>query len=369
MRKIICSLLGCAALVSATDVSFKGSMTADLESNLDKSWVPHNSANQDITLTTRAAFDEKTAVELYITNYSTVTDTSTGATKASVVRSVEAGRSASFTDGDSRWGNLKFDGIQFQWEFSPLVTLQVGDLTWSGGSMNYYGYSWAQEYGTIMKETYVRGVGFQLGEDAQVSVGAPDANNKALWGYASYGWKVIQTDNEKWLLKPMGDLVFKNGGRNHRWTLGSESEYSRSMGDNHIAMKAAWGMRPYDGASSHTFLIEPSFNHKRFSLAGTFYQAKLARKNDSISLQTDIPEQQFAYLEPSVEITQKFSVGVSGEWHNPSLENTVGEYYACVPTFYLYPSEKMDITFWGKYQWMMHDGDLFGLGMSAKVNF
>jgi len=369
IRKFACSLLGCVALASATDVSFSGSMIADIESNLDHSWNPHNSANQDIDLTVRAQFDEKTAVELYITNYSTVTDSTTGESRASLVRSVEPGRAAEIVDDESRWGTLAFDGIQFQWEFSPLATLLVGDVSWSGGTMDYYGYRSTSDYGSVMKLTTVRGIGFQLGDDAVVNLGAPDANNKAVWGFASYSWRLLDLTNEKWLLRPMGDLVFKNGGRNHRWTFGVENEYSSSKDNHEVALKAAWGARPYNDGTTHSFLVEPSFKYKRVSVAGTFYQAKLARKDSSITLQTDIPEQQFAYLEPGVEITPKFSIGLAGEWHNPSLEDNAGEYYACVPTFYLYPSEKMSLTAWTKYQWMMRDGDVLGFGFSGEVQF
>jgi len=370
LRKLSLPLLAIFSLSQATEVTISGVMSADIENNLDASWKAHNSANQDITLTTRAQFDEKAAVELYITNYSTVTDSATGVTRASVVRSVEPGRSAEVANPNSRWGTLAFDGIQFQWEFLRKAKLLVGDMTYYGGSMNYYGYRWTQEYGTILKETYLRGLGFDLGGDGQIYVGAPDANNSAVWGYAGYSIPILKRTDEKFMIRPMGDLVFKNGGRQNRWTLGAETQYSRSISSNlNYGVSGAWGMIPYQNKSTHTFLVEPSIGYKEFSLAGTYYQALPSNKDSSIALQTSIPEEQFVSIEPSFSPHPKFSFGLGGEFHNPNKRIKGDDYFATVPTFYLYPAEKMSITFWTKYQWMMQAADVVKLGLSSEVKF
>jgi hypothetical protein len=368
LRKFALPLLAAAAFASATEVTFSGAMTADVENNLDKSWNSHNSANQDISLTTRAAFDEKTAVELYVTNYSTVLGADS-VLRPSVVRSVEDNRSARFDDGDSRWGSLVFDGIQFQWEFSRKAKLLVGDLTWSGGNMNYYGYRWAQEYGSIMKETYVRGIGFDLGGEGQIYLGAPDANNKAIWGFAAYSIPLSDRTDEKWSVRPMGDLVFKNGGRQRRYTLGVETQYSKSTGSLDYAINAAGAMIPNQDKKTYTLLAEPSFNYKNFSLGASLYQAFLANDDSTAASQSDIPEERFAYIEPGFKILPKLAFGLGGEYHDPSLKLDNDEYFACTPNVYLYPSEEMSVTLWSKYRWNMNAGDLLSVGLEAAVEF
>lgn len=369
-RKISLSLLAIASFASATEVSLHGSLSADIANNLDESWKSNNAANQDIDLTARAEFDDKTAVEVYLTNYSTtsVPGDSTGATQASVIRSVD-GRQASIDDPASRWGTWAFDGIQFQWEFYRKAKLIVGDLTWSGGGMNYYGYNWSQAYGTIMKEVTVRGLGFDLGDRGNVYLGAPDVNNKALWGYAGYTFPIVQRTDEKWSVRPMGDMVFKNGGRARRWTFGTETDYSRSLQDLNYGLHATWGAVPYHDNTTYTFLVEPSMNKGAFSIAATYYQAMLADDAIAAGEQVDIPSEQFFYVEPGISVHPKFSLGLGGEYHDFDLDSDGNEFWACVPTFYVYPSEEMSLTFWTKYQWMMKAADLVSFGVAAKAEF
>jgi len=371
LRKISLSLLAIASMATATEVTFSGAMSADVESNFSPSWKQVNSANQDLTLTTRAQFEEKTAVELRISNYSTVKNPlDTNQRIASVVRGVEPGRQAAISDSASRWGAMHFDGIQFQWEFSRMAKLIVGDLVYSAGQTSYYGYSWAREYGAIMKENRLRGLGFKLADQGEIYLGAPDANDRAIWGYATYGGSLIKRTDEKLFLRGLGDLVFKNGGRERRWTLGGEGEYSKAMTNYNYGGKLDFGLRPYAGTYTYTWLVEPSFSYKKFSLGATYYQALLAKQDSSVKLQTDIPEEQFVYVEPIISVNQKFSVGLSGEWHNPSTSVKDDDYVLASPTFYLYPAEKMTLTFWQRNEWETKNAHYsLGLGLSGQVNF
>lgn len=369
-RKISLPLLAIASFASAAEVSLHGTVEADLANNLDKSWKSNNSANQDIDLTVRSEFDEKTAVEVYITNYSTtpVPGDTTGATEASVIRSVD-GRQARIDDENSRWGSWAFDGLQFQWEFYRKAKFVLGDLTWSGGAMNYYGYSSSQEYGSISKDTWVRGVGFELGDRGSVYLGAPDANNHAVWGYAGYTFSLVDRTEEKWSVRPLGDMVFKNGGRERRWTFGTETDYSRSLQAWNYGIHAAWGALPYHSKTSYTFLVEPSLNIGDFSLAGTFYQALLGDEDAAAADQTDIPSEQFVYIEPGISVHPKFSMGLGGEYHDFDMDSDGNKFWAAVPTFYLYPSEEVSITFWTKYQWVIKGADLMSFGVAGKAEF
>lgn len=363
-------MLAIASLASATEVSLHGVLNADIANNLDESWKSNNAANQDLNLTTRAEFDDKTAVEVYFTNTSTtsVPGDSTGATQESVIRSVD-GRQASIADPNSRWSSMAFGGIQFQWEFYRKAKLLLGDLTWSGGGMNYYGYSWSKAYGTISKEVTVRGIGFGLGDRGNVYIGAPSVNNDALWGYAGYTFSLVNRTEEKWSVRPMGDMVFKNGGRARRWTFGTETDYSRSTQSMDYGMHAVWGAIPYHDNTTYTFLVEPSMNIGNFSLAGSFYQAMLADDKIAAGDQVDISSEQFFYVEPGISVHKKFSMGLGGEYHDFDLDSKGNEFWACVPTFYLYPSEEMSITFWTKYQWMMKAADRVSFGVSGKAEF
>lgn len=368
MKKHLLPAIVLASFAQAAEVSFSGSMSADYSNNMDESWKPHNSANQDISLTTQIAFDEKTSVELYLASRSTVLDADSNRI-TSVVRSVEDGRSAKLDDSESRWGNIAFYGIQFQWEFSRYASLLVGDMTWSGGAMNYYGYSSSVNYGSITKDVTVRGIGFDLGGEGEVYLGAPDANNSAVWGFASYTFAMTDRTDEKWMVRPLGDMVFKNGGRARRWTLGVETQYSKSTQTIDYAISAAAGMIPFKDKKTYTLLAEPSMSYKSFSIGATLYQAFLANADSAISLQSDIPEERFASLEPSFKIHPKASIGLGGEYHDPSLQDDQDEYAACVPSVSLYPSEEMEITLWSKYRFQLEGADLFSVGVAASVEF
>lgn len=352
----------------SAEVSFSGKLLADVENNLDTSWDSHTSANQDLSLTTRVEFGEKTAVELYMASYSTVLDTTDSTRTPSIVRGAEPGRSAKFSDADSRWSGLLFDGIQFQWEFSRQAKFLIGDMTWSAGKTSYYGYN-ADEYGSIMGETTVRGLGFDLGGQGQIYLGAPDANNQALWGFAGYTFGMIDHTNEKLSIRLVGDLVFKNGGRNNRWTFGADGDYSRSYTLLDYGLHSAIGFIPYSNHMTYTFLVEPSIRYQKFTLGGTFYTALLADEDSLITEQTSIPEESFLYVEPGWIFHPKFSMGLGGEYHDPSSSIDDDEYFACTPTFYLYPSEEMTLTLWGQYRWNIGAHDFMSFGVEGAVEF
>ena len=147
------------------------------------------------------------------------------------------------------------------------------------------------------------------------------------------------------------------------------SQYSRSLSNLNYGVSGEWGMIPYGDKSTHTFLVEPSLGYKDFSLAGTFYQALPADRSVAISKQTSIPEEQFVSIEPSFSAHPKFTFGVGGEFHDLNKDVKGDDYFAAVPTFYLYPAEQMSITLWTKYQWMMQAADRLGFGLSSEVNF
>ena len=369
IRKLLLPILSIAGMAMATEVTTSGVLSADVGSYFKSDFVPANTANHDITLTTHVAFNEKTSVDVSLTATSSVKDP-TDSTKAvaSVIRAVEPGRNGSMTDVDSRWPAVAFDGIQFQWEFARKVKLLVGDLSYNAGTTNYYGYRWTQVYSSIFKETSLRGVGFQLGDEGQVYLGAPDANNRALWGFAGYAYPVIKRTDEKLVVRPVGDLVFRNGGRERRYTLGTELQYSKASGDLNYGMNGAAAILPTGNHYSYTLLGEPSFGYKKFSLGGTFYQAFLPNREIKPGVATDIPEERFAYVEPGFQVLPKFSIGLGGEYHDPML-NLKDEWFGAVPTFYLYPSEEMSFTFWTRYRWMIAAADDFALGIDAEVKF
>lgn len=347
------ALLVCAAF--AAEVSFEGTLEADYGTFLEKDFVVNNAVNQDLRLKMNVDLDENARVVVGVASVGSYFSRDSSAQQYSYSRIYRNG--ATPIGSDDRWSPFLFDGISFEWTVKRDLTFIFGDLSYSFGSFNYYYWRNADNYAAILTTQNLRGLGVRLGSDGYIYLGASDANDKAGRIAASYAIPILNQVNHKFVINPMLDFSAgskEGNGRDHRYTVGLDANYSRSYTDFNYAVRTMYGLHPSKGDYVNTFTLEPSFNYKRFSLASTCYWALLSDDNSEeappITVgQTYAPDKSLIYIEPSVSINKKFSIGLGGEWHNSDNNGELEDWFLIAPTFYLYPTAGMDLSFWLGY--------------------
>jgi len=350
----------------AADVSFEGALEADYANHLEKNFTVKNAANHELRLKMNVDMDEN--VRLVI-----------GAASISPFAKVRHRYEATPISSDERWAPFVFDGISLEWTIGRGLTFIFGDIIYSFGNFNYYYWRNSNYYAAVLPTQGLRGLGARLGEDGYVYVGASDSNDKSGRIVASYALALpgFNKVNNKFTLAPMLDLI-KGGGRDHRYTVGLDANYSRSYTDLNYAIRGIYGLHPSKGDLVNTFTIEPSFNYKSFSLASTCYWAVLPDP-ESVSEGSKIitvddtyaPDEKLIYIEPSYAFNKKFSMGLGFEWHKPGDSEEAFEkdnWFLIAPTGYLYPTAGVDLAFWLSYT-IRKGYNPPGFGISSSVKF
>lgn len=319
MRKLILPIvLMTVAFTQAADVVVNGNINADYATYWDKDFDPTNAANQDIDLSVKANLNESFSATVKTNIHSNYLD-SMGVLQASEVRHTQ-NRATAINDTENRFTDIKFDGVFFRWEINPNVATVFGDLSYSAGSFNYYFWRDSSRYNVISKEQRLRGVGVEL-EGGKVYVGASENNTSSMLAFGSYPVELLSRTEERLVLTPSVEWAFGSDiGRSYTYAIGLEAVYAKSQGEMNYGVTATWGTHPYKGESVHSFLLEPSFNYDFFNIGATFYQALLAEKDSSVQAQIFTEDQTLLFVEPSVDLHQKASLGIAYEYHDPSNE-------------------------------------------------
>lgn len=365
MRKL--SMLTAFALAGTAlgaQVTFNGTFEAEYGTYLNKDFVVDNRANQDLGIDMNVALDEHVSATASFSTQSTYTSGDSLVESAHFRSRYE---STPLGDESNRWTGVQFDGILFSWQIQQQVAFVFGDLTYCAGAFNYYYWRNTGDYAAIIKDQGLRGIGFEL-EGGRVYLGASDNNDKSAVLFASYPFALLDRTNNKLILTPVFDAI-KGGGRDHRYTFGTEFEYSRSYTELNYAVRAAWGTRPFHGKNVHTLLMEPSLSMGKFSFAGTGYMAVLANEDSTAAVQTSTPDERLVYMEPAINLHPKFTLGLAGEWHDPDADQDDDDFTVISPTGYLYPTADMEMVFWVGYSIYHAAPNLFSLGITAKVDF
>lgn len=360
------SVLLAAAAAFAVDVELHGEIDADYASYWDKDFSPTNAANQDIKLEGKLLLDENVSVSIKGRSHSNYVSDS-GAVGTAKVR--HENRATAMGDAENRWTAFDFDGIQLSWQFTPLVRVVFGDLTYNAGGFSYYYWRDTEDYAVILRDQNIRGVGFEV-ENGKAYIGASENNSHSLATFISYGFDLISRTEERFTITPSLDWVFgKEISRSYTYALGTEVQYSKSTNLFNYGITATWGMHPYKGHGVHAFLVEPSFNYRFFNLAASYYQALLADTDKPASEQIMTEDQRMFYIEPSLDLHKKFSMGMAYEFHDPSQEVDKDSRHFIGPSFYLYPTVEAEIVFWGGYNICATGANHFSMGMSGHVEF
>ena len=325
MRKLILPIaLAATGFATAADIEINGKVDFDYASYFDKDFDPTNAANQDIDLSVKANLDEKVSVTVY-------TNTKSNLSNAEGTSEVRHGfaRSTAINDVDNRYTAFNFDGVELRWTPFQDVSFVFGDLSYNAGAFNYYFWRDTDRYAVISRTETLRGVGVELGNtkfgDGKVYIGATDDSKSSVGIFGSYAIKLLNTPDEHLTITPSVDWVFGSQiGRGYGYTFGTELDYSKSLEVMNYSIYAVYGLHPYKGHAVHSFLIEPSMNYGIFNLGFDYFYA-IVNKGDDLKKygakdQIFTEDQMLFSVEPSFDITKKFSMGVSFEYHDPDSE-------------------------------------------------
>lgn len=368
MRQLILPIiLMTAAFTQAADVAVNGNINADYATYWDKDFDPTNAANQDIDLSLSAYLNESFSAIVKTNIHSNYID-SMGNVQASEVRHSQS-RATAMGDTDNRFTDIKFDGVLFRWEINPNVATVFGDLSYNAGNFNYYFWRDSSRYNVISQEQRLRGIGVEL-EGGKVYIGASENNSSSILAFGSYPIELLSRTEERLVLTPSIEWAFGSTiSRSYTYALGIEATYAKSKGKMNYGVTATWGTHPYKGESVHSFLLEPSFNFDFFNIGVSFYQALVAEPDSAVQEQIFTEDQTLFFIEPSIDLHKKASLGIAYEYHDPSNEIEKDHRQFIGPNIYVYPTINTEIVFWGGYNILPEKANNFSMGISGHTHF
>ena len=194
--------------------------------------------------------------------------------------------------------------------------------------------------------------------------------------FLTYAFPLLNHTDEHLIIKPSLDWVFGSDiGRPYTYVLGTEVDYSKSFEKFNYGIYAVWGLHPYKGKGTHSFLLEPSMNYAIFNLGATFFYA-IVDKEYETAPQLMTEDQMLFAVEPSFNIHKKYTLGVSYEYHDPDKETHGDDFQFLGMNHYLYPTMNTEIVIWYGYNFTgKHNNDTpfgegrFSLGLSGKASF
>ena len=376
MRKLILPIaLAATGFAMAADVEIHGNVDFDFASYFDKKFDPTNAANQDIDLSVKANLDENVSVTVFTNTKSNITN---GEGSAEIRHGLA--RSTAINSDADRYTAFNFDGVELRWTPFQDVSFIFGDLTYNAGTFNYYFWRDPSRYAVISRDQSLRGFGVEVGNekfgDGKFYIGATDDSKSAVAIFGSYGLKLLNRPDEHLTITPSVDWVFGSEiGRGYTYFFGTELDYSKSLEVLNYSIYAVYGIHPYKGDAVHSFLLEPSLNYGIFNLGLNYFYAIVNKKEGYKAADQMFTEDQMLFaIEPSFNVTKKFSLGVSFEYHDPDAEVSKDEFKFLGMNFYVYPTLNTNVIFWFGYNFSKDQNPVvgkskFALGMSAHADF
>lgn len=271
---------------------------------------------------------------------------------------------------------VNFNGAYVQYQ-NDLLTAKVGDLTFSEGVFRYYRYDDATYYAAGMKEQNMRGleldiigiqaaIGLSADEETMTDVNPAAEDKYAFFAHLAYDWEI---EGQK--IRPYIDYKGYDLGESNRLRLGVDMNFAFL---NLFDVHATYGFNDdyvmkAKPVVSHAFLIEPTITKGVFSLTGSLFYALLADNVERAS-KIDLPERFYIYAEPSIQFTDKFKVGVMGEYHTNTLddENDKNEFAYVGPSVYFNPFNNLSMKLFGALILPLDDGDGTGTILNYRKN-
>ena len=334
----------------AVEVTYKGDMTVDyfgvFSDEASDSNSTHN-AHHDFELEARIGLDEGMSATFGLASTSDINGQQSVGPRG--YRSI--GTYADDLDGKAN--ELDLADAYASWEFTPGASFQFGRWQHAAGSINTYRpYRRNVFYSPIFKERTV-GLGFGVkAADFFGYLGAAGDSYDTYNLYLSYDAPLLNSRTQTLNVQPIVDFRI-NDSDTRKWHFGLDNDYSSSWNSIEYSIHNVVGYMAHFDESTWNLLLEPTFKYQGFSLGLGYYYASLAthppadtsnvnyEKNlarNGVYKQTDMPVQEFYYLEPYIPVSQKWAIGIPISRHDPNLFAKDDEFWEYGVTTYVYPT-------------------------------
>lgn len=359
-----------AATTFANDLEYSGSLWTNLWTDwaidsTDQFTSPENYNNTDFYLNTTYKMDLglSASVGFYA-----------GSQDKAGNNGIPLGRTE-VADWDNQINEITIDTYSANWEVAENGVVGLGRYLYSfGGVDNYYPYSYATTYSSVLAERYITGFGLMAG-GVEAYIGIPGTKNRSISFYATYPIELMNSATENFTIQPMLEYT-SNQGRSRNFNVGAKYHYSSGNDEYQYALDGTMSMMPYKGSTTYTLLTEPSFKMGAFSVGLGYYHAFLADNSVAAGLQTDLPDKQFFYVEPLIEVNDILSFGLPYSWHDRSENSYYDEAWLGGANIYVYPTENVELKFFanyvlnhGPFHTFSESGDSFMTGFEAHLEF
>ena len=244
-------------------------------------------------------------------------------------------------DGEGSMPSLHYNGAFIQFQPNENLAFKLGDLTYSEGAFNYYGYIDPAENAAGMVEHDVRGLEVDF-YGLQFGIGLTRSESDYTCDHQNYDMNgnPYPKDNVCRSFDIHGAYQFDIAGQMLRpyvhyqnWQEGEENEFHAGLDAalefGPFAIHAVYGLHKDNITNSqpdmtHTFLAEPTFKVANVSIKGGFFYAYINEDDGNPTVhEPEIPEYMFAYGEGDIKFNDIITLGLVGELHTNSLsENT-----------------------------------------------
>lgn len=243
-------------------------------------------------------------------------------------------------DGDDEAPHVTYKKAYVQYNRGDNFTLRVGDFTFSEGAFTFYNYDDAGIYAAGMREHDIRGLDLQF-NGLQFGVGFGRGNNDvSCLNSESFPCDYGESKSYDVHLAYQFDIAgqtFRPFVHYKSWQIKDANELHAGLHTDLLLgpfdIHAVYGLhadrlkKSYPNAT-HALLAEPTLNLGRvFIKTGIFFaffddDMDKATIHKTSATYYEIPEYKFAYGEVDFKALDIFTVGLIGEWHTNTLDNS-----------------------------------------------
>lgn len=354
LKSLVClSLLSLSAF--AVEVEYHGDATIDYFGAFSEERIDSNTANNvhhDIEVEGHFKFNEGIGMVLGIAT----TSLNNG------VQSVgpRGNRPLNTLDDDLKGQAQRVDlaDAYLSWNFTDGASFMFGRFQRAAGSINSYRpYRRNVFYSPIFKERTINaGLGLQASDFfGYIGTAGEEYDNVNI--FLSYDAPLINSRKQTLNIQPIIDFRF-NDAESRKWHLGLDNDYSSSFKDLEYSIHNVIGWMAHYESSTWNFLLEPNLKYNGFSLGMGYYYASLATppasrpnadnyeallQRNAVTQQTDMPVQEFYYIEPFIPVTPKWAIGLPISRHDPSVYVEDDHFWEYGIAGYVYPTDVAEV--------------------------
>lgn len=305
--------------MASTEVTFSGALDADAV----RSWGDQrgDQTNHELSLCAHIQWDERVSLDLGVAS-------SNGATPA--------GGGAP----DERWSSVDFDGALLNLQINPSWSVHFGDLVYTEGAFQYFGYRSTGTYSAGFVDMALRGSALRW-NGFEGAVGISDLSTHTTNSYVSYAIEFVRATWKPYVVLQISadyDTLTKIGG------IAINGEWGEQLLSANVSY-----LQEKESDPTFTFLAEPQFQFGTLGLDLTGFYAYLPSKPASLG----VPDEWFVYAEPNVKLHPWFTIGLSGELHEADQNtDSDSELVRTLVMGHITPQEQVELLVYGGPTWL-----------------